>query len=195
YARAGKAVKEILATNGISREEETIILRREIASGGKGRVFVNNQPATVGVLRQLAPHLATIHAQNESILAFDGPARLALLDAFAGTQSESIAEAFAKWKAISNRIAELERDENDRLRLLDLWSFQKNEIEEAKLQPGEDERLETEKRVLANAEKIYAAAMNAFDLLYEGNTSTSSSLRAAQRHIEELARYEPRFRE
>jgi DNA repair protein RecN (Recombination protein N) len=194
-SRAGKVVREILESNGISPEEETIILRREIASGGKGRVFVNNQPATVGVLRQLAPHLATIHAQNESILAFDGPARLALLDAFAGTQSESTAKAFAKWKAISNRIAELERDENDRLRLLDLWSFQKNEIEEAKLQPGEDERLETEKRVLANAEKIYAAAMNAFDLLYEGNTSTSSSLRAAQKHIEELALYEPRFQE
>jgi len=194
-SRAGKVVKGILATNGIDPEEETIILRREIASGGKGRVFVNNQPATVAVLRQLAPHLATIHAQNESILAFDGPTRLALLDAFAGTQTESTAEAFAQWKTIGNRIAELERDETDRLRLLDLWSFQKNEIEDAKLEGGEDERLETEKRVLANAEKIYAAAMNAFDLLYEGNTSTSSSLRAAQRHIEELARYEPRFRE
>src|SRR5439155_3460154 len=131
----------------------------------------------------------------ESILAFDGPTRLALLDAFAGTQTESTAEAFAQWKTIGNRIAELERDETARLRLLDLWSFQKNEIEDAKLEGGEDERLETEKRVLANAEKIYAAAMNAFDLLYEGNTSTSSSLRAAQRHIEELARYEPRFRE
>src|SRR5712691_7971131 len=194
-SRAAKVVKGILATNGIDPEEETIILRREIASGGKGRVFVNNQPATVSVLRQLAPHLATIHAQNESILAFDGPTRLALLDAFAGTQTESTAEAFAEWKSIGTRIAELERDETDRLRLLDLWSFQKSEIEDAKLQPGEDERLETEKRVLANAEKIYAAAMNAFDLLYEGNTSTSSSLRAAQKHIEELARYEPRFRE
>ena len=55
--------------------------------------------------------------------------------------------------------------------------------------------LETEKRVLANAEKIYNAAMNAFDLLYEGNGSTSSSLRAAQKQVEELARYEPKFQE
>src|SRR5438445_4362773 len=193
---AEKPLAETLAANGLDESDDgSLILRREIATGGKGRVFVNNQPATVAVLRQLAPHLATIHAQNESILAFDGPARLALLDAFAGTQTESTAEAFAQWKTIGNRIAELERDETDRLRLLDLWSFQKNEIEDAKLEGGEDERLETEKRVLANAEKIYAAAMNAFDLLYEGNTSTSSSLRAAQRHIEELARYEPRFRE
>ena len=63
------------------------------------------------------------------------------------------------------------------------------------LQPGEDEQLEIEKRVLANAEKIYGAAMNAFDLLYEGSASTSSSLRAAQKQVEELARYEPKFQE
>ncbi len=81
------------------------------------------------------------------------------------------------------------------MRLLDLWNFQCREIEEARLRAGEDEQLDVEKRVLANAEKIYGAAMNAFDLLYEGNASTSSSLRAAQKHIEELARYEPKFQE
>ncbi len=120
---------------------------------------------------------------------------LALLDSYAGTHVEPAAEAFARWKEIATRIEELQRDEQDRLRLLDLWSFQKREIEEAKLPPGEDERLEAEKLVLANAEKIYSAAMNAFDLLYEGSTSTASSLRAAQKHIEELARYEPKFHE
>ena len=162
---------------------------------GKGRVFVNNQPATVTVLRQLAPYLATIHAQNQSLVSFDAAARLELLDAFAGTQLETVSECFSSWRNIVSRIQELERDEQDRLRLLDLWSFQKREIEEAKPQPGEDERLETEKRVLANAEKIYSSAMNAFDLLYEGNTSTSASVRAAQKHLEELSRYEPKFQE
>ena len=192
-----KIVTRILESNGIdpNDEDESIILRREIAAGGKGRVFINNQPATVGVLRQLAPYLATIHAQNESILSFDAAARLDLLDAFAGTQLEAVSETFAKWKTTAQRIEELEHGEQDRLRLLDLWTFQKREIEDAKLQSGEDERLETEKRVLANAEKIYSAAMNAFDLLYEGSASTSSSLRTAQKHIEELSRYEPKFKE
>src|SRR5438128_7755553 len=194
-AGAEKLVAKILESNGIDPEQESIILRREIAAGGKGRVFLNTHAAAVGVLRQLAPHLATIDAQNESILAFDGPARIALLDAFAGSQTDSAVQAFASWKTIRARIEELERDEQDRVRLLDLWSFQKSEVAEAKLQTGEDERLESEKRVLANAEKIYTAAMNAFDLLYEGNASTSSSLRASQKCIEELARYEPRFQE
>src|ERR1700733_10097148 len=197
--RAACSIESILETNGLDAENSSLILRREIAAGGKGRVFVNNQPATVAVLKQIAPHLAVIHAQNESIVNFDAAARQDLLDAYAGVDVKDVAAAFAHWKQIRGRIAELEQDEQDRMRLLDLRSFQSREIEEARLQSGdgahEDEQLEAEKRVLANAEKIYAAAINAFDLLYEGSASTSSSLRAAQKHIEELARYEPKFQE
>lgn len=193
---ADKAAEKVLDTNGLDESDDgTLILRREIASGGKGRVFVNNQPATVSVLKQLAPYLAVIHAQNESILLFDGPARLELLDSFAGSDLDPVAVAFSRWKEIRMRIDELERGEQDRLRLVDLWVFQKKEIEEGRLQSGEDERLEAEKRVLSNSEKIYNAAMNAFDLLYEGSGSTASTLRAAQKQVEELGRYEPKFQE
>jgi DNA repair protein RecN (Recombination protein N) len=193
---AENAIANVLERNGLDESEDgSLIVRREIAAGGKGRAFINNQAATVAVLRQLAPHLAIIHAQNESILAFDPPARLELLDGFAGSQFEPLAAAYATWHEIRARIRELNEGEQDRLRLLDLWQFQKREIEEAKAQAGEDEQLESEKRVLANAEKIYNAAMQAFDLLYEGDGSTSASLRSAQKHIEELARYEPKFQE
>jgi DNA repair protein RecN (Recombination protein N) len=192
---AARSIEGILETNGLDGENGSLILRREIASGGKGRVFINNQPATVAVLKQIAPHLAVIHAQNESIVNFDAAARQDLLDAYAGVELKDVAGAFAHWKQIRGRIAELEQDEQDRMRLLDLWNFQCREIEEARLRTAEDEQLEAEKRVLANAEKIYGAAINAFDLLYEGNASTSSSLRAAQKHVEELVRYEPKFKE
>jgi len=192
---AARSVEEILENNGLDEGDGSLILRREIAAGGKGRVFVNNQPATVAVLRQLAPLLGVIHAQNESIAHFDAAARQELLDAYAGVELDEVAGAFTGWKQVRSRIAELEQDEQERMRLLDLWKFQSREIDEAKLAAGEDERLEAEKRVLANAEKIYGAAMNAFDLLYEGNASTSASLRTAQKHLEELARYEPKFQE
>jgi DNA repair protein RecN (Recombination protein N) len=193
---ASDAIEKILERNGLDESDPgSLIVRREISSEGRGRVFVNNQPATVSVLRQLAPHLAIIYAQNESIMVFDPPARLQLLDGFAGGGLEPAAAAYEAWKNIRARISDLERGEQDRLRLVDLWQFQKREIEEAKLQPREDEGLETEKRVLANAEKIYNAAIHAFDLLYEGDASTSSTLRAAQKQVEELARYEPKFHE
>jgi DNA repair protein RecN (Recombination protein N) len=209
---AARAIEGILETNGLDAENGSLILRREIAPGGKGRVFINNQPATVAVLKQIAPHLAVIHAQNESIVNFDAAARQDLLDAYTGVELKDVSAAFSHWKQIRGRIAELEQDEQDRMRLLDLWNFQCREIDEARLRPAgdsphgspqqqeqgspqEDEQLEAEKRVLANAEKIYGAAINAFDLLYEGNASTSSSLRAAQKHVEELVRYEPKFQE
>ena len=192
---AARAIEHILETNGLDAENSALILRREIAPGGRGRVFVNNQPATVAVLKQIAPHLAVIHAQNESIVNFDAAARQDLLDAYAGVELKDVSAAFAQWKQIRERIAELERDEQDRMRLLDLWNFQCREIGEARLVAGEDEKLDAERRVLANAEKIYGAAIGAFDLLYEGDASTSSSLRAAQKHLEELGRYEAKFQE
>jgi len=186
---------EVLERNGIDMEDGEMILRREVAAGGRGRVFVNNQPATVAVLKQLAPLVASVHAQNQSILGFDAAARLKLLDSFAGCDTQAVGDAFASWHGIQSRIAELERGEQDKLRLIDLWSFQKKEIEGARLQAGEDERFEAEKRVLANAEKIYTAAMTAYDQLYEGDAAAASSLRAASRQVEELARYDAHFQE
>lgn len=191
----GREVARILDDNGLDGEGGSIILRREIASSGKGRVFINNQPATVAVLRQLAPHLAVVHAQNESILAFDAAARLGLLDAFAESPVEPTTKAFICWKELLERIAELDRDEQDRLRLADLWKFQQKEIAGSRLRAGEDEVLESEKRVLANAEKVYAAAMSAHEVLYESGSSAAASLRAATRNVEELARYDAKFLE
>ena len=81
------------------------------------------------------------------------------------------------------------------MQLVDVWSFQKKEIEQAALEPEEDLKLETEKRVLANAEKLYAAAFGAHELLYNSSTSAATSLRAAGKNLDELARFEPKFLE
>ena len=195
FEAASEAVAAVLDANGMDSDETQIIVRREIAASGKSRVFINNQPATVAVLKQLAPHLAIIHAQNESVLAFDPPARLALLDAAAALDSEPVAQAYRSWIEVRERIGELEHDEQDRLRMLDLWNFQAKEIESLRPEPGEDRKLEAEKRVLANAERLFQAAMAAYDALYEGATSAISSLRAAMKQIEELARFDAKFQQ
>jgi DNA repair protein RecN (Recombination protein N) len=203
---AGKAVvscvfestpgaESILEANGIDAEGADVILRREILSTGKGRVFVNNQPATVQVLKQLAPELALVHAQTESLSSFDQSQQRILLDRFAGISLDAVAEAHARWRAAAGKLDDLLQGEQDRLRMVDLWTYQRKEIEQARLEPGEDEALETEKRVLANAEKLYAAAMSAFDELYEGGSSAEAALRSALRNVEELARYDQRFAE
>ena len=187
--------ESILEENGIDSEGNEIILRREILSTGKGRVFVNNQQVTVAVLRQLAPELALVHAQSETLSSFDQTQQRILLDRFGAISTDAVAETYERWRDASTKLNELLQGEQERLRLVDLWSYQAREIASAHLVPGEDESLETEKRVLANAEKLYAAAMSAFDQLYEGGASAEAALRAAGRNLEELSRYDNRFTE
>jgi DNA repair protein RecN (Recombination protein N) len=192
---ATPAAESILEENGIDAEGAEIILRREILSGGKGRVFVNNQPATVAVLRQLAPELALVHAQAETLSSFDQSQQRILLDRFGAISTDAVDETHARWRDAQTKLDDLLHGEQDRLRMVDLWSYQHKEIDAAQLTAGEDEALETEKRVLANAEKLYAAAMTAYDQLYEGSNAAESSLRAALRNVEELARYDAHFTE
>ena len=187
------AAEAILEENGIDAEGADIILRREILSTGKGRAFVNNQPATVSVLKQLAPELALVHAQSETLSSFDQAQQRMLLDRFAGISTDEVAAAYARWSESRQKLEDLLHGEQDRLRMVDLWTYQRKEIASAHLQAGEDEQLETEKRVLANAEKLYTAAQSAFDQLYEGSSSAEAALRAAIRNVEELARYDGRF--
>lgn len=190
-----KPLPHVLEANGLDSDGDQIILRREILATGKARVFVNNQPATVAVLKQLAPHLAIVHAQNESMMAFDPQARLELLDTAAAIDISATADAYAEWNRIRQHIAELEQGEQDKLRLVDLWNFQLKEIDSAALHPGEDQKLEAEKRVLGNSERILAAALGAFDGLYDGAQSSAATIRVAMRQLEDLARFDPKFQD
>lgn len=185
----------VLQDCGIDPEESEIILKREIQAGGKSRVYVNNQPATVAVLRRLAPELALVHSQSETLSSFDQTQQRLLLDRFAGVETEEMAAAFDRWRLAADSLRELETDEEDRARQMELWRFEQREIEAAQLKDGEDETLNAERRILANAEKLYAAAMNAYEVLYDDAGSAETSLRAALHHLEELARYDDRFAE
>ena len=186
----------ILEANGIETETEDVLLRREIAANGKGRVFVNNQPTTVGVLRQLAPELALVHSQGETLGSFDQTQQRLLLDRFGQISGQAVADAFAVWRLATEKLEALQSAEQDRLRMADLWRFQSGEIAAAGLAADdEDLQLEAEKRVLGNAEKLYTAAMSAHDLLYESESAAEATLGQALKHLEELARYDARFAE
>jgi DNA repair protein RecN (Recombination protein N) len=186
--------EEVLEENGIDPAGDEILLRREIGSNGKGRVFVNNQPATVAVLRLLAPELALVHAQSETLVAFDAAQQRLLLDRFGDVLCDDVGAAYGKWRDLKTHIDELRGAEQDRLRLIDLWSFQAKEIEAAAIVDAEeDARLETEKRVLANSERLFAGATGAQELLYEAEVSAETLLGGALKHVEDLAKFDERF--
>jgi DNA repair protein RecN (Recombination protein N) len=185
---------DLLAHNGIDSEDDQIVLRREVTAAGKGRVFINNQPASVATLRLLAPELALVHAQGETLGAFDQAQQRALLDRYANANLEPVRKAWTEWRAVQTRLEVLLADEQDRLRMADMWRFQVKEIEQASIAPvDEDTHLEAEKRILANAEKLYASAVSANDLLYEAEDSAETTLGKAVKLVEELARYDLRF--
>ncbi|HEV2215425.1 MAG TPA: AAA family ATPase, partial [Terracidiphilus sp.] len=108
----------VLEANGLDSEGSEIILRREIQAGGKGRVWVNNQPATVAVLRQLAPELALVHAQSETLSSFDQAQQCVLLDRFAGVAVQAVADAHGRWRAAKSKLNELLDGEQDRLHMV-----------------------------------------------------------------------------
>ena len=101
----------ILETNGLDPAGEEIILRREVSSGGKARVFVNNQAATVSVLRSLAPELALVHAQSDTLGAFDQAQQRSLLDRSAGMSTDGVTAAYDTWQSLRDKLTLLQSDE------------------------------------------------------------------------------------
>ncbi|HYO79878.1 MAG TPA: DNA repair protein RecN [Bryobacteraceae bacterium] len=186
------AAATILAEAGVEAEEEEIVLEREILSNGKSRAFAASRPVTAALLRQLAPALGDIHGQHDQQRLFDSFAQLDMLDSFAGCASllAETARAFEQWSACKAELANLETSESERLRLLDLWTFQRDEIAAVRLKPGEDIELDAERRVLQNVGKLLESANAAYTALYDAPDSASAQLRSALRKIEDLLRYD-----
>jgi len=168
-------------------EDGELLIEREILAGGKSRAFIGSRPAAASLLREIAPLLGDIHGQHEQQLLFSSDAQLRMLDLFADP-GESVRDLFQSWTAAGKELSELERSEQEKLRLLDLWSFQKKEIESAEPKPGEDAALDQERRRLMNLGRIQESAGAAFAALYDSPESALALLRAATKKLDEVAR-------
>jgi DNA repair protein RecN (Recombination protein N) len=186
-------VRALLESAGLEAEDGELLVEREILAGGKSRAFAASRPVAVGWLRDLAAHLGDIHGQHDQQILFQPEAQLAILDAFAGaeTQAGRTADAYRRWQTARKELDELERGEQERLRLADLWAFQRREIEDAAPRAGEDGELETERRRLQNVARIEEAAGLAYQALYESPESALASIRASVRRLDELGRVDP----
>src|SRR3954447_6133143 len=141
-------VHQLLSEAGIEHDgDDELIVEREVAAGGKSRAFVGNRPVTTAFLRQLAPALGDIHGQNEQQLLFTAQTQRELLDEYAGTDDlrSQVTAVFNAWSEAGEKLKELSRNEQEKLRLLDLWSFQRKEIEAVQPRSGEDSELDAER--------------------------------------------------
>jgi DNA repair protein RecN (Recombination protein N) len=184
------ALLELLERAGAPVEDGELLIEREILAGGKSRAFLGNRPVTVALLREITLFLGDIHGQHEQQQLFSSAAQLDSLDEFAGLGGRrgEVADLFRRWKGIESDLEELNRSEQEKLRMADLWSFQRTEIDAAALRPGEDAQLEQERVVLRNVAKLQENANSAYDVLYQAEESVSSQLRTALKKLEDLAR-------
>jgi DNA repair protein RecN (Recombination protein N) len=191
-----KAIAWLTDAAGIEAQTDELIIRREISLAGRNRVFVNDQLVTQGLLKQLGPLLADIHGQGEQATLYEVTSHIEMLDSYAGTENEiaALGDAFQEWSAINAELAALEKDESEKLQLVDILKFQVDEIARANLQPDEDGELEDEKRRLNNVEKLSALSSEAHSLLYDDERSALATLDRAIKVIAELAEYDSRFR-
>ncbi len=188
--------KNWLQELGLERGEEAeCIFRREVQSSGKSRQLVNDQPVTANAVREFARRLVEVHGQSEHVRLLEPGVQLELLDDFAQNEAvlEKVEQAFRERSRLGAELAEIGRGEQARLQELDLLRFQAQELKAAALTAGEDARLEDEKRILANLEKIRAAAAGAYTALFEDEDSASSRLAAAARSLYEGSRFDAAF--
>ena len=177
--------------------ESDLIVRRELSSAGKNRVFINDQLVTQGFLKRIGNFLVDIHGQGEQAALYDVETHIDMLDEFADSNplKNKVADTFAAWSTVRTELSSLEKDTAEKLQLLDILRFQVGEIKSADLQPGEDAELDEEKRRLNNVEKLTSLSNEAFALLYDNAESTAATLEKAQRKVEELGEFESQFRE
>jgi len=184
------ASRALLEEAGIPVEDGELLIEREVSAEGKSRAFAGNRPVTVAWLRGLAPYLGDIHGQHEQQQLFSPAAQLELLDESAGLEEKRglVSELFAAWKKVRGELEDLNRSEQEKLRLADMWAFQRKEIEAAGLKPGEDPQLEKERLVLKNVGKLQEHASGAYLALYDSPESVATQIRIALKKLEDLCR-------
>jgi DNA repair protein RecN (Recombination protein N) len=184
------ALEQLLHGAGVEPEDGELLIEREVLSSGKSRVYVGNRPATAALLREIAPFLGDIHGQHEQQQLYRTEAQRDMLDAFAGAAAlrESVREAYKNWRAVERELQDLQGNEQDKLRQLDIWQFQQKELNAAALKAAEEAGLEEEKRVQQNVGRLLENTGAAYQTLYESPGSAYAGLKMAMRKLEEVAR-------
>ena len=182
--------------NGVEYDPETII-QREIYLDGKNICRVNGTLITVSILRKLGIQLINIHGQHDSASLFDENNHLSLLDAFSDnvSQQREYAENYEAFTALRNEIKRMSMDEGEKLRRMETLRYQIDEISKANLKLGEDDMLESRRKVLQNAEKLSDGINAAVECLYGSDESdgAASLLAEAERELSRISRYTDAF--
>ena len=179
--------------NGVEYDPETIV-QREIYLDGKNVCRVNGTLVTVSILRKLGIQLINIHGQHDSASLFDENNHLQFLDDFAVNEDlqKQYSTAYETVAKLRREIDSLTMDESEKLRRMETLRFQIEEISKAELEAGEDETLESRRKLLQNAEKLAAGMNDAVETVYGGEDTDGAAvlLAQAERSLARIAKYD-----
>jgi DNA repair protein RecN (Recombination protein N) len=188
-----REVAEWLASHDITPEDGALILRRTLKKTGRGSIYIQSVPVTQGDLKELTALLFDMHGQHDhqSLLSEDNHRKV--LDKYAGVEERAFRfrDAFLELKALRERFQKLTASERERLRQIDLLRHSIKEIEEARLQPKEDEELDNEHRLLANHEKLFGLLEDIHNRLAESRGGALSGLRGCRAAMDDLVEIDP----
>ena len=158
---------EILKDCGYEDEDGMFILQRQMTAGGKNICKINGRPAPLSVLKKVSPVLINIYGQNEGYDFMTADSHIKYIDALGeyGDILDEYKSKYAVYSDLRRKLINLRDNIQDRERKIDLLQYQIGEIEEADLQPGELEELESRRLILNNSEKIKTGISSAYTLL------------------------------
>ena len=184
------AAHEILKREELIDEQDYVTLTREVRREGRSVARINGRNINLSLLKELGEGLVDIHGQSEHLSLLNIHAHLGLLDRYANV--ESLLSAYRKTYqgllGIRRELDDLREAQRDAERRTEMLSFQADEIEAAKLKPGEDEDLRKERDRLANAEALSNLAQQALTLLDEGTPESPASTDLIGQVVQSLAK-------
>ncbi len=179
---------QLLADSGFDSDGE-LLVKRSISRAGKNRIFINGGMATLTLLTDISSRLINIYGQHESQTLLRPENQMMLLDSFAGTISlrNEFSSLYNDRQNVQDRLTHLDDQVRETARKLDLLSFQSEDIAKAELKPGEEEELEEQRGLLANAEKLGGTSSEAFERLYGGDNAILGQLKRINNSVREIA--------
>jgi len=188
-----KEISALADERGIEVEEDTLVLKREIATNGRGRAWINGTTVTATVLAEIGRLMVNLHGQHDAQTLLDSESQRRILDAFGGSerQADLVRAAHKELSEVRREIASLASRRAEAEKRADYLRHVAKEIEDAKLSPGEDTKLEDEARVLENADELRTLARTLNELLSGEDGSVLSQLGAAQRPLSSIERIDP----
>jgi DNA repair protein RecN (Recombination protein N) len=195
----GRASADLIRTGeqaaSVQAEFDELIVRRDVTAQGRSRAFVNDTLVTAASLADQTSPLVELHGQHEHQTLLDPQSHLLLLDEFAGLAAarERVADAFRDWKRLQTEFDAFQMDEREKAARLDLLKFQVGELDKAKLRAGEDEELETARRVLGSADRLQRLSSEAYAALYDSDEAALARLATVWKRVAELAEVDRSF--